>query len=126
MCIRSVMLYGAETWALTRKLMEVLRASDRRIMRYMAGIRWQDMVFSADVVNRYGVEDLETVLRRKRLRWYGHIKRAEEDTVLGVLERIEVEGRRPVGRHRKTWRRCRQEDLPLMGLDEHQEEDRIE
>ncbi len=97
------MLYGAETWALTRKLMEVLRAIDHRMLRYMAGIRWQDRVSSADVANRRGIEDLETVLRRERLRWVGHVKRAGEDTVVGVLERLEVEGRRPVGRPGKMW-----------------------
>ncbi len=103
--------------------MEVLRASDRRMLRYMAGIRWQYRLSSAEVANRYGVEDLETVLKRERFRWFGHVKRAREDTVLGILERMEVEGRRPVGRPKKTWRRCIQE---LMGLDEHQAEDRVE
>ncbi len=39
---------------------------------------------------------------------------------------LEAEGRRPVGRPRKTWRRCIQEDLALMGLDEHCAEDRAE
>ncbi len=46
--------------------------------------------------------------------------------MLGVLERLEVDGRRPVGRPRKTWRREIQEDLALMRLDEHQAEDRVE
>ncbi len=122
-CITLVMLYGAETWALTRMLMEVLRAKDRGMLMYMAGIRWQDRVSSADVANRCGVEDLETVLRRERCRWFGHVKNAGEDT---VLEGLEVEGRRPVGRPRKTWRRCTQDGLALMGLDEHRAEDRVE
>ncbi len=58
--------------------------------------------------------------------WFGHVKRGGEDTVLGVVERLEVEGRRPVGRPRKMWRRCVQEDLALVGLDEHRTEDRVE
>ncbi len=41
------------------------------------------------------------------------------------MEILEVEGKRPVGRPRKTWR-CIQEDLALMELDEHQAEDRVE
>ena len=39
-CIRSVMLYGGETWALTKRLEGVLIGSrfgcDRRMLRYMA------------------------------------------------------------------------------------------
>lgn len=38
-CIRSVILYGAATWALARKLMEVLRVSDNRMLRCVARIR---------------------------------------------------------------------------------------
>lgn len=41
---------------------------------------------------------------------------------MGVLERFEVEGRKPVGRPGKTWKRCIREDLALMGLDDNQEE----
>ncbi len=76
---------------------------------------------SADVANRCGVDDLESMLRRERLHWFGHVKKAGEDMVLGALEILEVEGRRPVGRPRKTWR-CIQEDLALLGMDEHEAE----
>ncbi len=105
--------------------MEVWKASDHRMLRYMAGIRGQDRVCSADVAYRCGVVYVKTVLRRERVRWFGHVKREGEETVLGVLERLEVEGRRPVGRPRKMWR-CIQEDLALMGLNEHRAEDRVE
>jgi len=36
-CVRSVMLYRAETWmALLGKLEDILKSCDRRILRYMA------------------------------------------------------------------------------------------
>ena len=38
-CIRSVMLYGGETWALTKRLESVLVGCDRRMLRYMLGSR---------------------------------------------------------------------------------------
>ena len=37
-CIRSVMLYGSETRAMTKKDEDILRKCDRRMLRYMA--RW--------------------------------------------------------------------------------------
>ncbi len=61
---------------------------------------------------------MESMLRRERLHWFGYVKKAREDMVLGALERLEVEVRRPVGRPQKTWR-CTQEDLALLGVDEH-------
>ncbi len=42
------------------------------------------------------------MVRRERLCWFVHVKTTSEDTVLGVVEKLEVEGRRPVGRPRKT------------------------
>lgn len=42
----------------------------------------------------------------------------------GALKRLEVEGRRQVGRPRKTWIKCIQEALALMGLNENQAEDK--
>ena len=32
-CIRSVMLYGSETWAMTKKDEDILRKCDRRMLR---------------------------------------------------------------------------------------------
>ena len=48
-CIRSVMLYGKETWALTARLEGILLSCDRRMLRYMAGVTWRDRVRSAEV-----------------------------------------------------------------------------
>lgn len=60
-CIRSGMLCEAETPTLNRKLMKVSR-TDRRMLRCMAGIRWQAKVSSADMTNKCGAEDLGTEL----------------------------------------------------------------
>ena len=46
------------------------------------------------------VEDLFVKLRQRRLRWFGHVKRAEGG-VLNEAEELRVEGRRPVGRPTK-------------------------
>ena len=74
-CVRSALLYGAETWALTSRLMEVLYRCDLRILRYIAGVRWQDGKSSSEVAEMCGVEDLSVKLRQRRLRWFGHVKR---------------------------------------------------
>jgi len=38
-CVRSVMLYCAETWVLTGKLEDILKSCDSRMLRYMARAR---------------------------------------------------------------------------------------
>ena len=43
-CTKPVRLYGSETWPLTVSLQEMIGTADRRMLRYMAGVRWQDRV----------------------------------------------------------------------------------
>ena len=114
-CIRPVLLYGAETWALTARLEQIIRSCDRRMLRYMAKIRLSDRIASSEVLRRCGLHCITWELRRKRLRWFGHVKRREETEALGRVFRMEVEGRRRRGRPRKTWTRCVAEDLELQG-----------
>ena len=97
-CVRSVLLYGAETWATTKQLEALLIRCDVRMLRYLMGIRWQDGISNEEVVRRSGLEGLENLLRKIRLRWFGHVWRREEEHILRQALNFELEGRRPPGR----------------------------
>ena len=56
------------------------------------------------------MENLEHRLRKTRLRWIGHIKRGDENNILKSVMELEVEGRGPVGRPKKTWNKVVEED----------------
>ena len=77
-CIRPAMMYGSETWPLTDRSKGMIRTTDKRMLRYMAGVRWQDRVASEEVLRRCDGEDIGSKLRRNRLRWFGHVKRTGE------------------------------------------------
>ena len=96
-CIRSVMLYGGERRALTKRLEGVLIGCDRRMLRYMAGVTRQDRVSSEEVARRCGVGMLKDALLRRRLGWFGHVERRDERDALGRVRLVEVLGRRPLG-----------------------------
>ena len=59
-CVRSALLYGAETWTLMSRLVD-----HPRMLRYMAGVRWQDGRSSSEVLEMCGVEDFSVYLRQK-------------------------------------------------------------
>ena len=61
--------------------MDVLCRCDHRMLRYMAGVRLQDGRSSSEVAEMCGVESFFVKLRQRRVRWFGHVKRAER----GVL-----------------------------------------
>ncbi len=49
---------------------------------------------TSEEVRRCGVKDVTEVLKRSRLRWYGHVRRREEDHILRRAAEMEVEGRK--------------------------------
>ena len=123
-CVRSVMLYGAETWATNKEIERMLNSNDRRMLRYMAHVKWEERVPSEEVRRRCGVEDVMELLRRRRLRWYGHVRRREEDHVLRRASEMEVDGARPRGRPKKTWITCVRENMREMNICEDTIHDR--
>ena len=68
------------------------------MLRYMSRVRWQDSITNEEINRRCGVENLEHRLRKTWLRWFGHVKRRDENSILRRVMELEVEGRRPVGK----------------------------
>jgi len=55
-CVKTVMLYGTETWALTGKLEDIFKICDSRMLRYMARVKWQDRISGEEVAKRCGLK----------------------------------------------------------------------
>ena len=119
--MRSILLYGAETWPLTSRLIDVLHRCDRKMLRYIVGVRWQDGRSSSEVA---GMVELKAfLLRQRRPRWFGHGKKADRG-LLGDVVEVGVGGQRLPGRPRKKWNECVIEDMNLLGVEEHAVQDR--
>jgi len=117
------MLYGAETWALTWKLEDIVKSCDGRMLRYMARVRWQGRISrfsSKEVVKRCGLKMIQDKLRQNRLQWFGHVSRETEQGVLRSVEEMEVSEKRKLGKPRKTWKdKIVKRDLELIGVDDN-------
>ena len=90
----------------------------------MVRVRWQDIITNEEVRRRCGVENLRHRLRKMRLRWFGHVKRRDVNSILRRAMELEVEGRRPVGRRKKTWSKVVEEDMRKLNITEDMAEDR--
>ena len=77
-CLRSVLVYGAECWALKAEDMRKLESTEKRMLRMMCGVTLMDRLRSEDIRERVGVECIESWVRQQRLRWFGHVERREE------------------------------------------------
>ena len=59
-----------------------------------------------------------------RLRWFGHVKRRDENSILRRAMEREMEGKRPVGRSKKIWSKVVKEDTRKLNITEDMAEDR--
>ena len=91
-----------------------------RMVRWMCGIKLQDRVPSKELtetrIRRLGLDDIILVLQQNRLRWYGHVLRKEDKYWVKKCMEYEVEGARPRGRPKKTWREIVEKDCKACGL----------
>ena len=118
------MVYGSETWALTADQMMRLERADRRMIRWMCGVSLKDKVSTVDLRKRVGVEPLSDVLRKGRLRWYGHVLRKDDDDWVKKVMTYEVNGVKGRGRPKFAWSHAVEKDLRDVGLKKSDAEDR--
>ena len=71
-----------------------------------------------------GVESITTVIRSGRLRWYGHVKKKNDEDWMKKCMMCRVEGRRPVGRLRKTWLESVEADMAELEINKEDVHDR--
>ena len=76
------------------------------------------------VTARLGIDDIILILRQNRLRWYGHVLRKEDTDWVKKCMEYEVEGSRPRGRPKRTWKEVVQKDCQARNLNREDAVDR--
>ena len=76
-CVRSAMLYGSETWPVKVEDENKIQRNDRKMIRWICGVKISDRLASAELIKKLGIEDIKVLLRRRRLRWAGHVERKD-------------------------------------------------
>ena len=104
--ILSTLLYACESWALTAEIERRVQALEMRCYRRLLKISYKGHVTNEEVCNRIqnaiGVHDgLLTMVKKRKLRWYGHISRSS-GTAKTILQGT-VKGARRRGRQKKRW-----------------------
>ena len=84
------------------------------MLRWMCAIKTTDVINTQDLRLKLGIDDLDVALRRKRLRWFGHVQWST--SWIGRVYFLDVGGRRSRGRPRKTCYEVLRNDLKLSGL----------
>jgi len=103
--IYSIFLYACESWTLTAELQRKIQTTELRCLRRVLGIPYNTHTTEevrrtiTQHVNHY--EDLLTIVKKRKLRWYGHVIRSNglSKTILQGT----VQGKRKRGRQKRKW-----------------------
>ncbi len=73
-----VLLYGCETFTLTRDLERRIEAFGNKFLRRIMGYRWFDRVTNWRFLRETGWSPIACTIRQRQLRLYGHVARFPE------------------------------------------------
>ena len=102
--VMPILLYGAETWPVTQQDIRKLRTFHMRCLRDILGITLWDMQRNADILKVTGELPIDKQLRKKRLQWFGHVKRMQDERPQKQLLKCRPKGKkRPQGGTPLRW-----------------------
>ena len=101
--LRPVLLYGSETWILTKKLKSRIQATEMRVLRLIHGVTKRDRIRNENIRSTLSVESILTIIERNQLRWYGHVLRMPDARDTKRMYDWKPRKKRPIGRPRKRW-----------------------
>ena len=78
-CVRSVLLYGAETWKTDQKIESILRGFEGRCLRRILGFTWEDRISNERIREITGMKDINLDIKERWWRWTGHVLRMKSN-----------------------------------------------
>lgn len=104
-------LYGSETWQITKKLSHKLDVFQQRCLRRILKITWRDRVRNDTILRRSNTRPLSAIITLRRMKLAGHILRLDDLRHAKTAMFWSPNGKRKRGRPKNTWRRTFKDDL---------------
>ena len=115
-CARSVLLYGSETWPLSKDDLYRLKRCDHAMLHWICGVRIMQPHSTDSLRRRLQVPCIEEVLRWNRLRLFGHRQRQDDSLWTKKIMSLEIDAPTPRGRPKLRWRDVVNADMKKLRL----------
>ena len=115
-CVKSVLLYGAETWRTTKELIHKLQTFVNKCLRRILGIWWPNKISNKDLWDRCNETPIVEQLKWRKWGWIGHTLRKPANNITRQALRWNPQGKRRRGRPRNSWRRDLTTDMEKAGF----------
>jgi len=104
-CVKSVLLYGCETWLVTKDIQRKRQTFVNRCLRYILRIWWPKIISNKDLWKVKRQVDINVEIRKRKFRCIGHTLRKEDGEIPKSALLWNPQGKKKRGRPRNSWRR---------------------
>ncbi|GFS02359.1 LINE-1 reverse transcriptase-like protein [Elysia marginata] len=113
--VMPVLLYGCETWSMTKGDENKIDVFQSRCLRQILRVKWRDRITNSKVLETARMETISGIIRKRRWKYIGHIPRKEADSDCITALTWAPEGKRRQGRPKTTWRRMVEKERMTTG-----------
>ena len=96
--------------------MAKINAFHNGCLRKICRIFWPNKISNVELYKKTGCNSAVLEIKRRRLRWLGHVLRMPKDSIPKVALRWTPPGKRKRGRPKMTWRQTVMAELKEKGL----------
>nr|KAG5699763.1 hypothetical protein BaRGS_014179 [Batillaria attramentaria] len=109
--VKSVLLYGCETWRTTKTMQQKIQTFLNTCLRRIFNIRWPEKIRNEELWERAGQEPVAKQILRRKWGWIGHTLRKPASSTTRQALTWNPQGKRKRGRPRNSWRRDTEAEL---------------
>ena len=113
--VKSVLLYGCETWRTTKKMQQKIQTFINTCLRRIFKIRWPEKISNEDLWERAGQVPVAKQILQRKWGWIGHTLRKPTSSTTRQALTWNPQGKRKRGRPRNSWRRDTEAQLKQQG-----------
>ena len=106
-------MHGSETWPKKVEHELKMNRTEMSMIRWMCGVKLNEGKKSEELI---GLEPVSLMIKKSRLRWFGHVERKDDNDWVKRCITWEVEGIRQRGCPKKTLWDCVKNDMESLGL----------
>ena len=116
------LLYGSETWTPLSRQLQRMQSFHNGCVRAILGVsryqQWEERIQMGELHQKFGMQEtIESLIRRRRLRWLGHTARMEEQRMpRQLLQGRPQDGARPRCKPKRRWLDQVTEDMENLQL----------
>ena len=114
--VKSVLLYGSETWRETKQNVNRLQSFINRCLRHILNIRWPETISNVQLWKKTDQCPINHEIKKRKWGWVGHTLRRPPSSIARQTLRWNPQGKRNRGRPRHSWRRTIESEIQQQSL----------